>query len=73
MIFSINADGTLVPRNAQEVLVRSESDLDLLTDLEPGSLAYTVGYANMWQKGEDGNWVAVGDGVVVSSDEAQAK
>ncbi len=73
MIFSINADGTLVPRNAQEVLVRSDADLELLTDLEPGSLAYTVGYANMWQKGEDGNWVAVGDGVVVPSDEAVAE
>jgi len=61
MIFSIDNNGNLVPRNAQEVLVRSSSDLALITDpgIEAGSLAYTVGYTNMWQKGEDGTWVAV--------------
>ena len=42
--------------SAPSILVESSSDLTLLTNYPPGSIAYTVGFANMWQKGTDGNW-----------------
>ena len=42
--------------SAPSILVESETDLDILGNYPPGSIAYTVGFANMWQKGTDGNW-----------------
>lgn len=61
MIFSVDANGKVIPRDAQEILVNSEADLANITDpgIVPGSLAYTAGYAQMWQKSESGEWVAV--------------
>ena len=38
------------------VLVGSQSDLALLTDYEPGTIAYTAAFATMWQLGVDGTW-----------------
>ena len=38
------------------VLVASQSDLSLLEDYGPGTVAYTAGMANMWQKAPDGTW-----------------
>ena len=38
------------------VMVESESDLANLTQYETGSIAYTVGYENIWQKDADGTW-----------------
>ena len=42
------------------ILVGSESDLALLAGkYEPGAVAYTAGFVNIWQLGIDGNWVEV--------------
>lgn len=43
-----------------------DSDKDLTNGTEPkksgsiGSIAYTAGFAKMWQKGSDGKWVRIG-------------
>lgn len=43
------------------VMVESESDLDSLPDTyQPGSLAFTAGYQQMWQLAADGTWVEIG-------------
>ena len=54
-------DGTIYQNSPlQVVLIESESDLDNLTDLyEPGTIAYTAGFAGMWQLDSEGNWVEV--------------
>lgn len=38
------------------VLVASSSDLPLLYEFEPGTIAYTAGFATMWQKSPAGEW-----------------
>ena len=38
------------------ILVGSSDDLEDLTDYVPGSIAFTVGYANMWMLAADGTW-----------------
>ena len=39
------------------VLVTSKSDAEtLLTDFEPGTIAYTAGFNQMWQKAPNGSW-----------------
>ena len=54
-------DGVLtMGADARSVMVTSESDLSGLTDLTPGSIAYTAGFASMWQLAANGNWVALG-------------
>lgn len=40
----------------QTVLVSSDSDLELLQDYSPGTIAYTAGYQQMWQKSPNGTW-----------------
>lgn len=41
------------------VLVSSSSDLDLLTDYTPGSMAYTADLSSVWILGVDGVWTEV--------------
>lgn len=54
------ADGNIYKNAmASAILVGSESDLDLLTNYEPGSIAYTAGFDSMWQLGVDGEWVEI--------------
>ena len=40
------------------VMIESESDLTLLTldYVMPGAIAYTAGFAKVWQIGTDGAW-----------------
>ena len=39
------------------VLVSSKSEAEsLLADTEPGTIAYTAGFNEMWQKAPDGSW-----------------
>lgn len=40
------------------ILVGSSSDLSSLENYEPGSIAYTAGFAQMWQLSPAGEWVA---------------
>lgn len=51
-------DGVLYKGNvADSVMIESSSDLASLTDLTPGSIAYTAGFASMWQLSASGTWV----------------
>lgn len=53
-------DGEVFTNNpSQSVMVNTADDLDLLTNYNPGTIAYTAGFASMWQKSLDGTWVEV--------------
>ncbi|GEM_PF-4190861 len=41
------------------IMVESGSDLDLLANYPPGTIAFTAGYANIWQKTSANEWVTV--------------
>lgn len=41
----------------QMVLVSDSTELDLLTDYEPGTIAHTAAFHTMWQKSPSGDWV----------------
>ena len=41
------------------VMVTAQTDLAKITDKAPGTIAYTAGFANMWQLAADGSWVAL--------------
>ena len=41
------------------VLVTAKSDLASLTKYEAGTVAYTAGFANMWQLNAAGEWIAI--------------
>jgi len=38
------------------VLIGSESDLDVLTMFEPGTIAFTSGFTSMWMKNIGTGW-----------------
>lgn len=42
----------------QLVEVSSESELSILTDFLPGTIAYIAGFQSMWQKAPDGTWAS---------------
>lgn len=57
-------DGAIVKKSPiAMVLVSSESELDLLDDFAPGTIAYTAGFAKMWQKAPNGNWISFNEEV----------
>jgi hypothetical protein len=49
-------NGEQVESHPQGALVSGQGQLSSLKNLEPGSIAYTAGYASMWQLGTDGTW-----------------
>ena len=50
-------DGRIVHNSSMKpVLVSSSSDLTLLTEYEPGTIAYTAGFNSIWQKSPTGEW-----------------
>ena len=53
-------NGTMI-KNAptKSVMVTSQSDLSSLTGYEAGTIAFTAGFANMWQLSAAGTWVEV--------------
>lgn len=50
----------VVYKNApmKTVMVEEYSDTSSLTGYEPGTIAYTAGFTNMWQLSANGTWVA---------------
>ncbi len=53
-------DGSVVKDvPTKPVMVEEEGDLDNLTGYEAGTIAFTAGFANMWQLGADGDWVSI--------------
>lgn len=56
----IISDGVLYTDNpVRQVLVASEDDLDQLDEYAPGTIAFTGGYTNIWQKTVGGGWIAI--------------
>lgn len=43
----------------KSVMITSQSELSILTDYEPGTIAYTAGFASMWQLSADGTWISI--------------
>ena len=56
----VQNDKVIVGANAGSVMVTSESDLAQLEGYATGSIAYTAGFADMWQLNASGTWVALG-------------
>lgn len=57
MMDVVDANGVLledVPCKA--VMVTSQTDLANLPDYPAGTIAFTAGFVNMWQKDASGNW-----------------
>lgn len=53
-------DGVIYKHSpAASVIVTAESDLAQLTNYEVGTIAYTAGFAKMWQLDASGNWISV--------------
>lgn len=58
-------DGTVLEdgtwkQNAGSYLVESQAKLASIPDAEPGDIAYTAGFKNMWQLDTDGStWVSL--------------
>lgn len=56
----IDQNGNIIKNDdAKMVMVRNKSDLDLLNDYRPGTIAYTAGFKNMWQADADGEWQTI--------------
>lgn len=49
-------------QSTPSVMVTAETDLDsdLLANYPAGTVAYTAGFADMWQKDASGQWVELG-------------
>lgn len=55
----VGANGLTKNVLAPSVLVRSENDLAQLPEYPAGSIAYTAGFKEMWQKDASGSWVSL--------------
>lgn len=60
-MYDIIFDGTSAhSNNVANILVDAEADLaNLPSTIPAGSIAYTAGFAYMWQKAINGSWVAI--------------
>lgn len=56
----VQGNNLVMGADARTVMVGSSADLAELADLTPGSIAYTAGFADMWQKNASGAWVPLG-------------
>lgn len=55
----INTDGQkITPVPYESIMVSSQSDLSSLI-CEPGTVAYTAGFGNMWQLDAEGTWQTI--------------
>ena len=58
----VDADGAIhTEEPVRGVMVRSEDDLALsaFEDYSPGTIAFTAGFENLWQKAADGTWASI--------------
>lgn len=59
-VYDAIIDGELIREiPCRAVMVTAESDLANLPDYQPGTLAFTAGFATMWQKDAEGTWQEV--------------
>lgn len=42
-----------------QVMVESASDLEELAEASVGTIAFTAGFANIWQLNANGEWIAI--------------
>ena len=56
----VQGNNLVMGADARTVMVGSSADLAELADLTPGSIAYTAGFVDMWQKSASGAWVPMG-------------
>lgn len=47
-------EGAYLTNDVSSVIVESEAKLAVLAGAEPGTIAYTPGFASMWQMSTDG-------------------
>ena len=60
MLDYIDENGDLhVDEKPAAVLIRTGNDLALVSDYPVGTIAYTAGFAKIWQKGANGTWTEV--------------
>ena len=53
-------DGILYKHSpSSSVIVTAESDLASLNEYEVGTIAYTAGFAKMWQLAANGDWISI--------------
>ena len=56
----VDADGDIhIHAKVAEIIVTSADDLASLSGYGVGSIAYTAGFANMWQLSASGDWVTI--------------
>ena len=56
----VDSDGDIhIHTKVAEIVVTSAYDLASLSGYGVGSIAYTAGFANMWQLSASGDWVAI--------------
>lgn len=55
----VNSSGKIVKCGQvwPDVMVRTSSDLTLLNNYNPGTIAFTAGHLQEWQRAADGTWV----------------
>ena len=52
-------DGKMTAVPVAEFMVESRNDLDGITGVAAGTIAYTAGFQAMWQLAANGTWVSV--------------
>lgn len=45
--------------SASSIMITGSSELSTLTGCEPGSVAFTAGFENMWQLNASGQWISI--------------
>lgn len=56
----VDNNGNIVKNDdAKTVMVRSKLDLPLFSGYNPGTLAYTAGFKNIWQLDAGGEWKTI--------------
>lgn len=56
----VDNNGNIVKNDdAKTVMVRSKFDLPLFSGYNPGTLAYTAGFKNIWQLDASGEWKTI--------------
>ena len=62
----VDSNGNIVKNDdAKTVMVRSKLDLPLFSGYNPGTLAYTAGFKNIWQLDASGEWK-----IIIEEDES---
>lgn len=62
----IDADSaTVMDSPIKSIMITEESDLATLTEYNVGTIAFTAGFAKMYQLDADGDWIDIDTGLAV--------